>query len=191
MHMLTLIVGLVGAFAAHQETKSEVNPIRRVVTLLQKMQKSVEAEGDKEKKLFEEFMCYCKTGTGDLTKSITAAENKIPQVESALAAAEAAKQQLEKDLEQHKKNVAEAKKTIATATSLREKEASAFAKESSDLKTNIAALVKATAAIEAGTAGSFLQNAAATTMLQRMTIDADMTTPDREMLTAFLSQGQG
>jgi predicted nucleic acid-binding Zn-ribbon protein len=191
MHMLTLVLGLVGAFAAHQEAKSEVNPIRRVVKLLQKMQSSVGAEGDKEKKLFEEFMCYCKTGTGDLTKSITAAENKIPQVSSALAAAEASKEQLEKDIAQHKANVAEAKKTVATATALREKEAAAFAKESSDLKTNIAALAKATTAIEGGMAGSFLQNAAATAALQKMTIDADMSTPDREMLTAFLSQGQG
>jgi len=192
MHMLALLFGLVaGTLASHQEATSVANPIRRVVTLLQKMQSSVEAEADKEKKLFEEFMCYCKTGTGDLTKSITAAENKIPQVESALAAAEATKLQLEKDLAQHKANVADAKKTIATATALREKEAAAFAKESSDLKTNIAALAKATAAIEAGTAGSFLQNSAATAMLQRMTIDVDMSSPDREMLTAFLSQGQG
>jgi len=192
MHMLALLFGLVaGTLASHQEATSVANPIRRVVTLLQKMQSSVEAEADKEKKLFEEFMCYCKTGTGDLTKSITAAENKIPQVESALAAAEATKLQLEKDLAQHKANVADAKKTIATATALREKEAAAFAKESSDLKTNIAALAKATAAIEAGTAGSFLQNSAATAMLQRMTIDVDMSSPDREMLTAFLSQGSG
>jgi len=191
MHILALLGLVVGTLAAHQEATSVENPIRRVVTLLQKMQSSVVSEGDKEKKLFEEFMCYCKTGTGDLTKSITAAENKIPQAESALAAAEAAKEQLEKDLEQHKANVAEAKKTIATATALREKEAAAFAKESSDLKTNIAALAKATAAIEAGSAGSFLQNAAATVVLQRITIDAEMSTPDREMLTAFLSQSQG
>merc|ERR1719242_2952561 len=191
MHMLTLIVGLVGAFAAHQETKSEVNPIRRVVKLLQKMQSSVAAEGDKEKKLFEEFMCYCKTGTGDLTKSITAAENKIPQVSSALAAAEASKEQLEKDIAQHKANVADAKKTMATAKALREKEAAAFAKESSDLKTNIAALGKATVAIEGGMAGSFLQNAAATAVLQRITLEVDMSSPDREMMSAFLSQGQG
>merc|ERR1719384_1830665 len=40
-------------------------------------------------------------------------------------------------------------------------------------------------------AGSFLQNAAATAVLQRITIEADMSTPDREMLTAFLSQSQG
>jgi len=189
--MLALLWFVTGTLAAHQEATGAVNPIRRVVTLLQKMQSSVEAEGEKEKKLFEEFMCYCKTGTGDLTKSITAAENKLPQVESALAAAEATKDQLEKDLAQHKANVADAKKTMATATSLREKEAVAFAKESSDLKTNIAALAKATAAIEAGTAGSFLQNAAATKNLQRITVDADMTVADREMLTSFLSQSQG
>jgi len=80
---------------------------------------------------------------------------------------------------------------MATAKALREKEAAAFAKESSDLKTNIAALGKATAAIEGGMAGSFLQNAAATAVLRRITLDAEMSSPDREMLSAFLSQGQG
>merc|ERR1719433_1057139 len=40
-------------------------------------------------------------------------------------------------------------------------------------------------------AGSFLQNRAATAILQRITLDADMSSPDREMLSAFLSQGQG
>merc|ERR1719192_2052414 len=191
MHMLILLGLAVATFGAHQETMSLENPIRRVVKLLQKMQSSVEAEGQKEKKLYEEFMCYCKTGTNDLTKSIDAAENKIPQVSSALEKAEAEKTQLEKDLVQHKANVADAKKTVATATALREKEAAAFAKESSDLKTNIAALGKATAAIESGMAGSFLQNTAATAILQRITLDADMSSPDREMLSAFLSQGQG
>jgi len=151
--------------ASLQDTAHTENPIRRVVKLLQKMQSSVEAEGEKEKKLFEEFMCYCKTGTNDLTKSIDAAENKIPQVSSALEKAEAEKTQLEKDIKEHKANKVEAKATIATATALREKEAAAFAKESSELKTNIAALGKATTAIEGGMAGSFLQNAAATAVL--------------------------
>merc|ERR550534_1426293 len=40
-------------------------------------------------------------------------------------------------------------------------------------------------------AGSFLQNAAATAVLRRITLDAEMSSPDREMLSAFLSQGQG
>jgi len=185
------LVLTVGSMASLQDTAHAENPIRRVVKLLQKMQSSVEAEGEKEKKLFEEFMCYCKTGTNDLTQSIDAAESKLPQVSSALEKAEATKVQLEKDIKQHKANVADAKKTMATAKALRAKEAAAFAKESSDLKTNIAALGKATAAIEGGMAGSFLQNAAATAVLRRITMDAEMSSPDREMLSAFLSQGQG
>jgi len=189
MLLLGLLAG--AALAAKEDSSNSANPIRRVVTLLQKMQSSVAAEGEKEKKLFEEFMCYCKTGTDDLQKSIGAAETKIPQVESALAAAEAAIAQLKKDIEQHKANVADAKKVIATATALREKEAAAFATESSDLKTNLAALGKAIAAIEAGTAGSFLQSSTAVTALQKMTVDADMNSADRDILTAFLSQGEG
>jgi len=80
---------------------------------------------------------------------------------------------------------------MAKATALREKEAAAFATESSDLKTNVAALGKAIGAIEAGTAGSFLQSSASVSALQKMTVDADMSSADRDMLTAFLSQGQG
>jgi len=191
--MRVLLLGLLAgaSLAAKEDSLNMANPIRRVVTLLQKMQSSVVAEGEKEKKLFEEFMCYCKTGTDDLEKSIGAAETKIPKVESALEEAEAALSQLKKDIEQHKANVADAKKTIAKATALREKEAAAFAKESSDLKTNVAALGKAIGAIEAGTAGSLLQSSASVSALQKMTVDADMSSADRDMLTAFLSQGQG
>merc|ERR1719412_2744231 len=99
--------------------------------------------------------------------------------------------QLKTEIEQHKANVADAKRTMATASALREKEASAFATESSDLKTNVAALGKAIAAIEAGTAGSFLQSTAAVSALRKMTVDADMSSADRDILTSFLSQGQG
>ena len=38
------------------EQTTAVNPIRNVVTMLQMMQKQVEAEGENEKDLFEKFM---------------------------------------------------------------------------------------------------------------------------------------
>jgi len=106
-----LLLGLLtgAALAAKEDISNMANPIRRVVTLLQKMQSSVAAEGEKETKLFEEFMCYCKTGTDDLKTSIDAAENKNPQVKSALEEAGAALAQLKKNVEQHKANVVDAK----------------------------------------------------------------------------------
>jgi hypothetical protein len=194
--MLSLVVSLSlatisGAFGAHESvsTVARVNPIRRVVTLLQDMQAKVTAEGKKEKELFEAFMCYCKTGSGDLDQSIGAADAKIPQVEKAIAEAEALLKQLEDDLAQHKADRADAKNALAQASALREKEANAYEKESGDLTTNIAALEKAIAVLSTGAYGSFLQSSAAVS-IRRLAVDAEMSSADRDMLSAFLSQGQ-
>merc|ERR1740121_1958599 len=176
--------------AAGIKESGRVNPIRRVVTLLQNMQAKVTAEGKKEKELFDRFMCYCKTGTGDLEAAIDAAETKIPQVEKAIAESLALLKQLEDDLAQHKQDRADAKEAMATATALREKEASAYAKESGDLTTNIQALTKAIKVLSDGMAVSFLQSATANS-IRRLAVDADMSSADRDMLTAFLSQGEG
>jgi len=173
-------------------SQAAVNPIRRVVTMLQMMQKQVDAEGKKEEALFEKFMCYCKNGLGDLKNTIDAAEAKVPKVTSALAESEALKEQLEKDIGELKGGTGDAKATIAKATGIREKEAAAFAKDSADKKTNIAALKKAIAAIEAGMAGKFLQTSAENVAtLQQLVINMDMSSTDRDMLTSFLSQGTG
>merc|ERR1719174_2088512 len=59
------------------------NPIRKVVTMLQDMQKSVEEEGKKEEDLFDKFMCYCSNGEGALEASITAGKAQIEQSGSA------------------------------------------------------------------------------------------------------------
>merc|ERR1719336_2190464 len=91
-----------------------------------------------------------------------------------------------------RKTVGEVKDAIATATALRGKEAAVFAKDSSDYKANIAALKKAIAAIEAGMAGKFLQTGSSTVaVLQQLTMNRDMSSADRDMLSAFLAQGTG
>merc|ERR1712194_519158 len=83
-----------------------------------------------------------------------------------------------------------AKDALAKATALRKKEAGIFAKDSSDAKTNIAAMGKAITALEKGAGGSFLQSSASAT-LKRLTINMDMSSADRDMLTSFLTSGQG
>merc|ERR1719261_1751749 len=136
---------------------ARANPIRKVVTMLQNMQKKVQAEGEKEKELFEKYMCYCSTSGGDLSKSISDANTKIPQLGADIKEAEASLAQLKEDLKQHQVDRSAAKAAVAEATALREKEAGEYAKESNELKANIAALGKATAAIEKGMGGAFLQ----------------------------------
>merc|ERR1719356_1577308 len=77
------------AATLRQGSTVAANPIRKVVTMLQAMQKQVTAEGEKELELFEKFMCYCKHGDEALAKSIAEAETKIPGVTSDIEAGEA------------------------------------------------------------------------------------------------------
>jgi len=154
---------LVAAAAASQQT---ANPIRKVVTMLQNMQKKVEAEGEKEKELFDKYMCYCKNAGGDLSKSISDAGTKMPELEADINAGEAKKSQLDQDIKQHQVDRSAAKAAMAEATSLRQKEAAAYEKEYSEDSANIASVGKATAAIEKGAGSAFLQTATASVLLR-------------------------
>jgi len=155
--------------------------------MIQNMQKQVEQQGEKEKDLFEKFMCYCQSGTADLEKSISDAETKIPQLEASIKEMGGAVLQWKADLKQHKIDRADAKKAIAEATAIREKEAAEYAKLSSDFKTNIGAMTKAIAALEKGM-GGFLQTSAASYLRQLAQGDS-ISADNREVLTEFLSTG--
>merc|ERR1719305_2169638 len=163
------------------------NPIRRVVNMLQSMQSKVAAEGEKEEKLFNKFMCYCKNGKGALESSIEQAKQTNDALAASIKETAASLTQMKADLKTAQTDRAEAKAAVAKATALREKEASAYATESSELKTNIAATKKATTAIEKGMGGAFLQTSVGS-VLKKLSITMDISAMDREMLTAFLTR---
>merc|ERR1719478_2110110 len=137
------------------------------------MQRKIIAEGEKEKELYEKFMCYCKSSGGALGKSIADANTKIPEVQSDIEADKAA-----------------AKTAMAEATAVREKEAAAFASEKAGLDSDVSAMLKAVAALEKGMTGGFLQTSAANVLRQiAMSSSAHISSYDRDMLTSFLSTG--
>merc|ERR1719389_1547776 len=161
MALRLAVIALALGCATAAEEQVAANPIRKVVTMLQAMQKKVTAEGEKETELFEKFMCYCKNSDGALAKSIADAEDKIGQVTADIEAGEAEVKQLKADLKSHQADRAAAKAAMAEATKIREKEAAAFASLKAEADANIAAATKATAAVEKGMSGSFLQTQAA------------------------------
>jgi len=181
-----VVAAFVGANAAVSE--HQVNPIRKVVTLLQQMQNKVAAEGKKKQEIYDKFMCYCNNADELLGAAVAEAEKKIPLVGSAIEEDTAMKKQLGADLKAHQSDRAAAKEAIGKATAMRGKEAAAFAKETGDLKTNIGALNKAIPAIEKGMSGGFLQTTSAT-VIRSLSISMDMSSVDRDLLTSFLSAG--
>jgi len=169
------------------ESAAGANPIRKVVSMLQSMQKKIAAEGEKEKELFDKFNCYCQNGDAVLGKSISEAETKAPQVSSDIEEGEAQVVQLKSDLKSHQTDRAAAKSAMAEATAIRTKEAAEFASLKAELDANLAALAKATTAIEKGMAGSFLQTNDAQVLKKLVLAENSMAEYDREELTSFLS----
>jgi len=163
------------------------NPVRRVVTMLQSMQKKVEAEGERDKVLFDKFMCYCKTGVSQLDKSVSDAQIKIPNLGSDIEEAEASVVQLKQDLKTAQSDRSEAKSAMASATALREKEAGEFAKRSADVSANVAAISKAVKALQSGLGGAFLQTESAQLIKKIAQSSTSLFDVDRQDLMAFLS----
>jgi chromosome segregation ATPase len=167
MRVLVVLLLVTAVSATTEGEGNRANPIRRVVTMLQNMQKKVVAEGEKEKELFDKYMCYCKTSGEDLKKSIADNEEKAANLPSEIEEAEAKKKQLDEDVKQAQEDRAAAKKAMAEATALREKEAAEYAKASADDKVNLEGITGAVAAIEKGMAGAFLQTPVAS-MLKKL-----------------------
>jgi len=172
------------------EERSSLNPIRKVVNLLQNMQKKIEEEGAREAQLFEKFSCYCKTGRGDLAATIGAAEDKIPAVSSDIDEGEAKLAGAQSTVKKAQADRSAAKAAMAEATALRGKEAKTYSEFKSDHETNIAAISKAVDSIEKGAYGSFLQTPAAL-VVQRAVSKVNLGESSQEEVFAFLSQRNG
>ena len=139
------------------EVAATANPVRQVVTMLQMMAKKIDEEAEKEKELFEKFMCYCKGVAGMLGAAVAEGEKKIPELESAIAEMEALLKTLKAEVAMHQKDRADAKAAIKVATEVEEKADAEAEKEIVDNRVYITALEKAIAAIEKGVVGGFLQ----------------------------------
>jgi hypothetical protein len=189
MRVLVALAALVALSAA---ADTEANPIRRVVNILQKMQKECKAEGERDAELHSNFMCYCKTGTGKLNAEIDN-QSQMAAANKAEAKAKFARAaQLDAEVAQHKKDRAEAQANIEKAEGIRAKEKAEFDKESGDAGQNIGALGKAISAISRGMGKAFLQSKANLAPVKRAVAAAmDSTETEKETVLAFLANPFG
>jgi len=184
MKIFTLLS--LAVFASEEEYGA--NPIRKVVNLLQAMQKKVEEEGEKEEELYEKFVCYCKKNTGELTQSIADAQTKIAQLETQVKEDTASKDRVDEELRNHKQDRESAQNSLKAATQQRAKENEQYVKESGETGQNVEALKKAITAIRTGLAGgAFLQTQAGEVLKKLVISSRSLSDTDRESVSAFLS----
>lgn len=200
LSMLTLLLAvsaLSPAFgagvAARVESRMKKNPIRKVVTMIQEMQKSVEEEGEKEAELYDKFMCHCKTESGNLEDAISNGEAKVEELESEIKDQDATKSQLEQEIEGHKADRTDAERQVKEASALREKEEAEFAESSGEMKSNIDSIASALEALKKAGSASLLQTDSklGDALREAVARNAVVGAEERNALLSFLSAGEG
>merc|ERR1719281_454596 len=173
---------------------TEVNPMRKIITMLQEMQKELETEGEVEKEIFDKAICACENGEGELNKVIDDSAAAIEELTSKVASGNAESKQLAEDVEGHKTSAETAKADLSEATMLREKENKKFVEDEKDTKSNIAAMAKAIPAIEKGMGGAALMQMPGQELkMEKLRRFVEVTrllgNDDRSSVLAFLEQG--
>jgi len=178
-----------GASVLSASADASANPIRKVVTLLQDMQAEITAEGEKEKELYDAYMCYCKTSTADLSKASDEASAKIADLEAKVESESAEKTSVDQELAGHKKDRSEAQNDMEKATGIRAKEAAEAADAAAESKANLAAMAGAIPALEKGMGAAALMQMPRMDRLKKLVASSQMgSTFDRENVVAFLEQ---
>merc|ERR1719191_2162690 len=185
-----LLMALLAGASLGSAVELRKNPIRKVVTMLQDMQKSVEEEGEKEEELFDKFMCYCQNGEGALEASISQGKASIEALSSAVEKGTAEKSQLEQDITQHKADREEAEKVIKESTAMREKDAAEFAATSGDMKSNIQSMGGALAALKKGLSAALLQTGVGSVLRNIVRTSPLVREGERGVLMSFLESGE-
>lgn len=127
--------------------RNEVNPVTRVVKLLEEMKAQVEAEAKEDEKIFDNHACWCETNKKEKTEAVKVAEKRIEDLSAAIEEGTARSAQLETEIAGLKDEIAENEESIDKATQMREKEREEFEAESQDSKEAIGALREAVAVL--------------------------------------------
>jgi uncharacterized protein YhaN len=186
--VLAALLGAASGFSAVDGAEKKENPIRKVITLMQDMQKEIQVELEKEKDLYEKFLCICDTADDELQAVIDKTTQKIAELSSTLEAESSEKKQLEEALKGHYADKASSEQDLEKATTLREKEKSEADASIESTKAAVAALSKAIPALEKGT--SSLMQAEDKSALEKFLEHTTLVDSyDSRTVLAFLNSG--
>lgn len=182
----TALVGMVEA---------KPNPIRRVVTLLQDMQKEISEEMAKEKDMYKKFQCYCKKNNGSLDSKTKEAAALIKKTKAEVESLTGQKKQLKEELKKHKSDRKQAQADLSAATKKRVEEKSKFDEATKEQRKTLDDLDKAITALTKGMgksflqtgAGAYLKNLAESSTLNNFMNGLDIS--EQQQLNSFLQSG--
>merc|ERR1719252_187265 len=150
--MLVLFLSAVLSVSHASSTEDKLNPITRVVELLQGLAKKVEADGKAEEDLFDAYVCWYKTVVSSKKASNAAAADRIESLEAYISDIEAGRVEFTSERTDLEAAIKGLNEEIESATDMREKEHEDYLAAKEEMEKAIAALEQAVEVLAAGTA---------------------------------------
>lgn len=124
----------------------------KVVKMLQEMMKKSQEDGEKDRKLYADFKCYCDDNEAEKKASIEEYKKEIQMLENQIDKIQASSGELSSECAQLSADIAENEQARKDAEQIREKEAKDFTAEEEDMVTGLDAMddaIKTLAAVGA------------------------------------------
>merc|ERR1719199_2136989 len=153
MKLVANIALITAAQAVQLDKSSGVNPVSRVVELLEGLRTQAEKDGKMEEKLVMKFMCWGKNIISTKTASNEAAEKRIKELETYISDIEAGRIEFTSERVDLEKELEEENTAIEEAKALRKKENEDFMAAEDEMKKTSAALEEAAIVLKEATKG--------------------------------------
>lgn len=157
------------------------NPIRKVVTMMEKMGKKIEEEGKHEEDLYDKFKCYCKKTMSELEASIQQQEYN-PVTPADIEGREAEISALEQEVTKLKEERISEEDTLKAAEVQRGKEHEHYVEEHTEDTQVVEQISQAQQALKTGSSAALLQKAPMLRAAERR-----LAASEKQRLVSFLS----
>jgi len=148
MLSLCLLVVALGA-----DSKQKVNPVEKVVSLLEKIQAEIEEEGKAEAKGYDEYACFCKEQADNKQYAIEKFAEQIEVLTAKIESKTATVDELNADIQSLNTEIQEVKDDQTEADGIREEENASYVKSDGLLTTAIERMKGAIEALTASKGG--------------------------------------
>merc|ERR1719161_2337573 len=151
--MMRLSLGLLLlALAAPRASAESLNPITRVVQLMEGLTKKIESDGKAEEDLFDKYVCWYKTVTSSKKASNAEAKDRIEALTAYIDDIKSGRVEFTSERKDLEAEIEKLNSEIEAATDMRKKENEDFLAAKDEMEKAIAALEKAVDVLGSATA---------------------------------------
>jgi len=185
-----MVSGLMATAVFAEETES--NPVRKIITLLQKMQEKTQDEGRQEDELYKKFKCFCSKNKEEIGENGEELRRKMDSMEAAIQEHSAAAETFKQRVADAKREREEAQAALAQAQAVRQKESEEFVAQNEAGNMDVSAMKKAVGLLSGKATKEELLQAVGDARLKKIVLTAQGVSDfERDTISSFLANPYG